>query len=58
MISSPRIVGFEDWKAIFRNDCLREGNMQAFYCFSDRSLKMLWEFGVEPSVKAVSVLIP
>jgi len=43
---------------MFRYDCTREGESLAFRCLSDISLKMLWEFGVEPSVKAVSALLP
>jgi len=43
---------------MFRFDCVREGTLSAFDCLSEMSLRMLWEFGVEPSVKAVSALLP
>jgi len=41
------------WKPQFREDCERHGKQAAFHTLGDSVLKLLWESGLEPTVKEV-----
>lgn len=47
------VTSFPAWKVQFRNDCDSEGKLPAFSVMSDVVLRLLWEKGLEPTVKAV-----
>jgi hypothetical protein len=47
-------VGFDAWKTLLRNDCKNNDKLVAFDCLGDYVLKLLWESGVEPTVRAIT----
>ena len=46
-------ASFRTWKQQFREDCERHEKLNAFAILGDSVLKLLWESGVAPTVKAV-----
>lgn len=44
---------FEDWKLRLRSDCEAQGKLLAFDSFGEYALRLLWEEGIEPSVKGI-----
>jgi hypothetical protein len=52
-MNSPQLT-FDVWKAQFSKDCERQGKLFAYNSLGEFCLKVLWESGLEPSVKAIS----
>ena len=52
------VVAFDVWKQRFRHDCQRCDKLYAFDAFGDPVLQLLWESGLEPSVRAIVEDIP
>jgi len=44
---------FEVWRLRLRDDCLRQDRLLAFNILGDECLRLLWEDGNEPSVRAI-----
>lgn len=44
---------FSVWKRRFREDCYQHDRQTAFDDIGDMVLRLLWESGLEPTVKAV-----
>ena len=44
---------FEVWKEALRLDCEREQKLVAFEALPDDVLKLFWQLGPHPSVKAI-----
>lgn len=47
-------LSFEIWKMHLRQDCVEKGKLPAFDALGDSVLRMLWEQGVDPSVRAIA----
>lgn len=50
----PMLVAFEVWKQDLRNDCAKQGKLQAYHALGDSVLRVLYESGLEPSVEAIA----
>jgi hypothetical protein len=46
-------IPFEVWRAELRKDCEGQDKLLAFQALGDSVLLILWERGVEPTVKAL-----
>jgi hypothetical protein len=46
-------VPFDDWKSRFRRDCELQNKLAAFEALGDSVLKVLWESGISPTMKAL-----
>jgi hypothetical protein len=51
-------IDFDGWKLQLRHDCQRQDKLLAFNALSDSVLRLLWERGVAPSVKAIVDSVP
>lgn len=47
------LITFESWKSQLRKDCELEGKIIAFDALGNSVLRLLWEQGLEPSVKGI-----
>jgi hypothetical protein len=46
-------VSFEVWRERLREDCLKLEKVQAFHNMGDAVLRLLYESGVDPSVRSI-----
>jgi hypothetical protein len=49
-----RSPSFEKWKQLLRDDCIGCGKLTAFDGLGDSVLRILYESGLDPSVKAIA----
>lgn len=49
------VMNFETWKQLLQQDCLAEDKFLAFNFLGDYALRHLYNLGLEPTVKALSV---
>ena len=47
------MLSFESRKNSFWEDCVRQNRLLAFTTLGDECLRLLWEDGTEPSVRAI-----
>lgn len=47
------LLTFEVWRVQFRKDCETEDKLLAFDSLGELTLKMLWENGPAPTVRAI-----
>lgn len=50
----PPLLTYEVWKVRFRKDCEIEDKLFAFDSLGEFALKLLWESGVAPTVRAIA----
>ena len=50
---SVEYLGFERWKIVLRENCVREGKLFAFDAMGDYALRLFWERGTEPTVQGI-----
>lgn len=48
------LLTYEVWKVLFRKDCENRGLLFAFDPLGDFALKLLWEKGFAPTVRAIA----
>ena len=46
-------ISFESWKLELRKDCEREDRIMAFNLLGDSVLRILFEQGLDPSIKGI-----
>jgi hypothetical protein len=46
-------IDFDGWKLQLRRDCQSQDKLLAFNALSDSVLRLLWERGLDPSVRAI-----
>lgn len=44
---------YEEWKVKLRKDCEMKGKLRAFDSLGEFTLKLLWENGLGPSIRAI-----
>jgi hypothetical protein len=49
----PTLI-FDVWKALLRQDCVRQNKLLAYDSLGDYVLAMLWKQGVDPSVEGIT----
>jgi hypothetical protein len=47
------IRNFEEWKSALKKDCERHDKLAVFDALGDYVLKLLWQGGVQPTVRAI-----
>jgi hypothetical protein len=52
-LSTPSL-SFDAWKLQLHQDCENEGKVKAFDAIGDYVLRVLWQSGIDPTVRAVS----
>lgn len=50
---AAQALTYEIWKVQFRKDCENEGKMPAFDSLGEYTLKLLWQSGLAPNVRAI-----
>lgn len=50
----PQLLTYEVWKLRLRKDCELEDKLLAFDSLGEYTLKMLWENGLGPTVRAIT----
>lgn len=48
-----RWLPFEKWKQLLRDDCVTHDKQMAFDCLGECVLKILYENGLNPTVRAI-----
>jgi hypothetical protein len=46
-------LSFEMWKLHLKDDCEREGKLAVYHNLGNHCLRVLWEGGLDPSVRAI-----
>ena len=46
-------LAFDLWKLKLRKDCERQGKLLAFDAIGDYALRLLWETGLDPTIRAI-----
>ena len=48
------LLTFETWKDLLYNDCIAHGKIEVFRSFGDAVLRVLYDSGLDPTVRAIA----